>query len=120
MPTNPPATLIDAANLKLVHEPIESSARLDHSGTTTGLQEITTFGDVEVGVWEMSQGSMRDVEASEIFVVLSGSGTLKILESHGFAAQEFKLHPGALVQLQSGMHTEWRITQTLRKIYLSP
>ena len=43
---------------------------------TLGTTAITTLGDsgVEVGVWEMSVGAVRDVEVDEVFLVLAGRG----------------------------------------------
>ena len=43
-----------------------------------------------IGVWEMSVGAMRDVEADEVFIVLAGASTI------------------------------WTVRQTLRKVYVAP
>lgn len=71
-------------------------------------------GDAEVGVWEMTVGCARDVESDEIFVVLSGHATLRFADG-----ETVDLRPGALVQLRAGERTEWRVHETLRKLYLS-
>ena len=39
---------------------------------STGVAELGRFGGLDVGIWEMTPGVMRDVEAEEVFVVLSG------------------------------------------------
>ena len=35
---------------------------------TTGAVAVTNLDGVEVGVWEMSAGAARDVEADEVYV----------------------------------------------------
>ena len=43
---------------------------------TTAVEALATEGDMEVGVWEHSVGVSTDVEVEEVFVVLSGRGTV--------------------------------------------
>jgi uncharacterized cupin superfamily protein len=69
---------------------------------------------VEAGVWEMTEGCVRDVEADEIFVVLSGDATLRFADG-----ETLHLRPGALVRLHAGDRTEWCVRETLRKLYVS-
>lgn len=79
------------------------------------LADLAVSGDdAEVGVWEMTAGCVRDVEADEIFVVLSGRGTLRFADG-----EAIDLRPGALVRLHAGERTEWRVHETLRKLYFS-
>lgn len=76
---------------------------------------ITAFGgDSEVGVWEMTAGCARDVEGDEVFLVLGGHATLRFADG-----ETIDLRPGALVRLHAGERTEWRVHETLRKLYLS-
>ena len=42
---------------------------------TAAVLALDTVGGVEVGVWEMSEGTARDTEVDEVFVVVSGAGT---------------------------------------------
>ena len=42
----------------------------------TGSRALAAVAGVEVGVWEMTPGTATDVEVDEVFVVLSGSGTV--------------------------------------------
>ena len=109
--------LIHAPSVKLTHEPVsaEQSIAGDPSTATTRLGEI--FG-AEFGLWEMSAGTMTDIEAEELFVVLSGTATVLIHEASGFAASELHLKPGSICQLSEGMHTTWVLDEPLRKIYL--
>lgn len=110
--------VIHAPSLELTHEqvPEDQSISGDPSTAATRLGEI--FG-AEFGIWEMSAGTMTDVEAEELFVVLSGTATVLIHEANGFAASELRLKPGSICQLSEGMHTTWVLDAPLRKMYLA-
>ena len=79
-----------------------------------GSRALTTIGETEVGVWEMTTGTATDVETDEVFVVLSGSGEVTFADGETIA-----LSPGVTVRLQAGEHTVWRVEETLRKVYLA-
>ena len=80
---------------------------------TTAEAFVMTIGDVQVGIWEITPGTVRDVEKDEVFVVLEGEGTIR------FAGGEVvEMGPGSLVRLNSGEVTEWEIRKTLRKVYV--
>lgn len=115
----PQALLIDAGTLALQSTAVEEQQQLGSLETSTGFHDVGELGGTELGIWEMSVGAMKDLEADEYFVVLSGAGQLDILPLAGFQAQHLELFPGALIRLHAGMHTEWRITQRLRKVYFS-
>lgn len=71
-------------------------------------------GPVEVGLWEMSEGTARDVEADEVFLVLTGSGEVRFEDGEVVA-----LAPGVAVRLVAGERTVWTVRETLRKVYVS-
>src|SRR5690348_4634085 len=79
---------------------------------TLGTTAITTLGDsrVEVGVWEMSVGAVRDVEIDEVFLVLEGSATITVDGS------SVSVGAGDLVRLTVGTQTTWEVTSPLRKL----
>ena len=80
---------------------------------TTAEAFVMAIGDVQVGIWQISPGTVRDVEKDEVFVVLEGEGTVR------FAGGEVvEMGPGSLVRLNSGEVTEWEIRKTLRKVYV--
>ncbi|XVV12516.1 cupin domain-containing protein [Actinoplanes sp. CA-131856] len=83
---------------------------------TLGTTPITTLGstDVEIGVWEMSTGSVRDIEVDEVFVVLEGAATIAVEGSSPIA-----IKPGDLVRLTAGTATVWEVTSPLRKLYIA-
>ena len=79
----------------------------------TGAVQLEKFGGTVVGVWEMTPGVMRDVEADEILTVLSGSATVEFQDGG-----RMTLEPGAVARLHAGQQTVWTVTETLRKVYV--
>ena len=69
----------------------------------------------EVGLWEMTRGTARDVETDEVFVVLAGRGTVTFQDGESLG-----LRPGVVVRLHAGDRTEWAVTEPLRKLYVAP
>jgi uncharacterized cupin superfamily protein len=63
----------------------------------------------------MTPGTMSDVEADEVFVVLSGSATVEF----GDGSPTISIGPGDVVRLAEGAETVWTVTETLRKVYLT-
>jgi uncharacterized protein len=110
-----PNTVVHAATVELDHEPVPAEQSLGGEPTTAAA-DIGEFGGLEVGVWEMTQGVMSDVEADEVFVVLSGSATVEFADG----TDPLRLGPGDVVRLAAGAETVWTVTETLRKVYLTP
>jgi PAS domain S-box-containing protein len=63
-----------------------------------------------------AEEAMRDIEADELFVVLSGSARVDFADG----SASLDLGPGDVVQLAAGTRTEWTVHQPLRKVYLTP
>ncbi|WP_433371941.1 cupin domain-containing protein [Actinoplanes sp. CA-142083] len=82
---------------------------------TLGTTAVTELGDsgVEIGVWEMSVGAVRDVEIDEVFLVLEGSATITVDGS------SVTVGAGDLVRLTVGTATTWEVTSPLRKLYIA-
>lgn len=106
-------TVVHAASHFLEHESVAPDQILD-GHPLTGLATLGRFGDLEVGVWEMTPGVMRDVESDEVFVVLSGSALVEFDDG----TAPLSLHAGDVVRLAEGTRTVWTVTETLRKVYL--
>jgi uncharacterized cupin superfamily protein len=83
---------------------------------TDRVAELGRFGGLEFGVWEMRPGTETDVEADEVFVVLSGRGTIDFPRT----GRRIDLAPGDVVRLSAGDETVWTVTETLRKVYVTP
>lgn len=69
-------------------------------------------GSQSRGIWEITPGTMTDVEHDEIFVVMSGRATVDV---DGGATIE--LVPGSVCLLAKGAKTTWIVHETLRKVY---
>jgi len=110
-----PATVVRADDLHLVHEMLPADQVV--TGTpTTALVELGRFSGVDIGVWEMTPGTATDVEADEVFVVLSGRARIRFTDP---ALAPIDVAAGDIVRLEAGMHTEWTVTETLQKVYLA-
>jgi uncharacterized cupin superfamily protein len=109
-----PNSVISAGSLPVEHRAVAPDQLVDGQ-PSTGVEELGRFGGLDVGVWEMTPGVMRDEEADEIFVVLSGSATVEF--DDGTTA--LSLQPGDVVRLAEGANTVWTVTETLRKVYLT-
>ena len=66
----------------------------------------------ERGVWEHGPGVSRDVEADELFVVLSGRATIEFEDG-----TVLEIGPGDVGVLPAGARTTWRVHETLRKVF---
>ncbi|WP_241842976.1 cupin domain-containing protein [Agromyces albus] len=109
-------TVTDAAAIALEHEPVPAE-QVVAGGPTTGLHVLDSTDGRIVGVWEMTPGAMRDIEADEVFIVLSGAATVEFQHP---IADPIVLAPGSVVRLEAGMRTLWTVRQTLRKLYVTP
>jgi len=91
---------------------------LDVSQVVSGDPEVRVLAlhdsaDLAVGVWQHSAGVSTDVEADEIFVVLSGRATVEVLDG-----PTLEIGPGDVGLLPAGARTTWTVHETLRKIYV--
>lgn len=112
-------TLVDVAALELEHGAV-APEQDGGDKPTTGAIGFGVLGGTEFGVWEMSVGTMFDVEAEEIFVVTAGRGRVLIEPHADQPAREVDLFPGVLMRLSEGMKTTWTVTEPLRKVYVTP
>ena len=109
-----PNTVVHAADLALGHEPVPATQSVA-GDPSTAASTLPGFGGLEIGVWEMSVGTMTDTEADEIFVVLSGAATVAFADG----SPDLQLRAGDVGRLAAGAQTTWTVTETLRKIYLT-
>jgi uncharacterized cupin superfamily protein len=109
-----PNTAIHAATLDLTVEPVPAEQSLE-GAPQTAVYPVTELAGLEVGVWEMTPGTMSDVEAEEVFVVLAGSATVEFADD----SPTLQLERGDVVRLAAGAQTVWTVTETLRKVYLT-
>ncbi|HET6856026.1 MAG TPA: cupin domain-containing protein [Streptomyces sp.] len=64
------------------------------------------------GIWQITPGVVTDVEANELFVVVSGRATVQV---EGGATLE--VGAGDACVLREGDRTTWTVHETLRKAY---
>jgi len=103
----------DARSTQL--EPLELDAGDLVAGTpSAGLRALAELGGTEIGLWELTAGTVRDVEVDEVFVVLTGEATLRFDDG-----TTLELRPGVIVRLRAGERTEWEVRSTLRKVYIA-
>ena len=67
---------------------------------------------VHHGIWEITPGTVTDVEADELFVVLSGRATIAFEDGPAL-----EVGPGDVCRLPAGVRTVWTVHETLRKVY---
>jgi uncharacterized cupin superfamily protein len=108
----------DGAALPLAHEPVPDD-QVVAGAPTTGYAalDVSADGTRELGVWEMTPGAMRDVEADEVFLVIAGRATVEFADP---ALPPIELRPGSIARLDAGMRTVWTVHETLRKLYVAP
>ena len=112
-----PARLVSQALLEtLDYEPVDPDLVLEGQ-PTTGYKELGVWKGLEMGVWEMTPGSMRDSEVEEIFIVIAGEATLtRTIDGQEVAVE---LSPGVVCHLEEGELNRWDVRVALRKIYLA-
>ncbi|GAB4010038.1 cupin domain-containing protein [Nocardioides ultimimeridianus] len=103
--------MVDAAAMTVPHD---GALDVVAGSPTSGAVALGRFGEVEIGIWEITPGIVRDVEADEVFVVLAGEGEVRFP-----GGETIELRPGSVVRLYAGERTEWEIRSTLRKVYLA-
>lgn len=110
-----PGTAADATTLPLEHAALPADEVIDGTPTAAA-SELSTLGGVRIGVWEMTPGTATDVEADEVFVVLSGRARIAFEDPE---LPDLAVGPGSVVRLGKGQRTVWTVTETLRKIYIT-
>lgn len=80
--------------------------------TSIAVLDASPDGRVERGVWQITPGTVTDVEADELFVVVSGRATIEIA-----GGPTLEVGPGSVGVLRAGDRTIWRVHETLRKVY---
>jgi hypothetical protein len=101
------------ADFELEPAPLDSSAIVEGSPEVSELVLATSpDGRVVRGVWQITPGVIEDVEADELFVVVSGRATVEVE-----GGPTLELEPGVVGVLRAGDRAVWRIHETLRKVF---
>jgi len=107
--------VVDALAIALTHEPVPLDQRVSGAPTTASVS-LPSLDGQDCGVWEMTVGAMSDVEADELFVVIAGAATVEFLDQ----GITLNLAAGSFGRLTQGTRTIWTVTETLRKVYVTP
>ncbi|GAB3083169.1 MULTISPECIES: cupin domain-containing protein [unclassified Phycicoccus] len=94
-------------------EPVPATTVVEGS-PQAGARPLAEVVGTEVGVWELTAGTVTDVEVDEVFVVLSGSATVSFEDG-----EVIDLGPGVTVHLRAGDRTTWTVHEVLRKVYVA-
>ncbi len=107
--------LVPSATDADLPDQIEPGTEIVDGSPTAAVRTLDQVAGAEVGLWEMTRGAARDVEADEVFVVLAGRGAVTFDDG-----ERIELRPGVVVRLHAGDRTEWTVTEPLRKLYVAP
>lgn len=108
-----PAFATSPAALELEPWPLEPAQVLGGDPQVSGVVlHESSDGRVERGVWEHTPGVSTDIEADELFVVISGRATIVIEDG-----PTLEVGPGDAAVLRAGDRTVWTVHETLRKVY---
>lgn len=75
---------------------------------------LAQFGDQKVSVWEVSEGTVADIENDELVIVLSGSGSLSFDDG-----RSYQLTAGACIRLRAADRSTWRVSSPVRALLVS-
>lgn len=108
---------LDVAGAHLTEYPLDPEQILAGDPRVAALTlheafDPATGRTVERGVWEITPGVVTDVEADELFVVLSGRATIEFADG-----PVLEVGPGTVAVLPEGAVTRWTVHETLRKVY---
>lgn len=101
------------ADLELEPDPLDP-AQVVSGDPQVSARELWTSPDegTSAGIWEHGAGVSTDVEADEVFVVISGRATIAFEDG-----RELTVGPGDVCVLKAGDRTTWTVHETLRKVY---
>lgn len=108
------ARVVHAAVLPLEPAPLDPG-QVVSGDPTVAATEVLADPTRVVGVWEHGPGTSTDVEADEVFVVLSGRATVAVE-----GGPTLELGSGDIGVLVAGDRTTWTVHETLRKVYVLP
>ncbi|MFK0013952.1 cupin domain-containing protein [Streptomyces sp. NPDC091027] len=109
----PASFAVTVADVELEPEDLDPAQIVSGAPVVTGRVLWESADGTQVrGIWQITPGVVTDVEADELFVVVSGRATVEV---EGGATLE--LVPGSACVLREGDRTTWTVHETLRKAY---
>lgn len=109
-----PRIALHVPGAELEPDPLPAEQVLSGSPSVS-VRELWTApgGAASCGIWEITPGVSTDVEADEVFVVISGRATIAFE-----GGETVETGPGDVVELRAGEKTTWTVHETLRKVYV--
>lgn len=103
----------DPASVPLEPVPLDAAQVLEGAPEISEAVVWTSADGTHVrGVWQITPGVVTDVEADELFVVVSGRATIEVE-----GGPTVEVGPGDGCVLEPGARTTWRVHETLRKVF---
>lgn len=87
-----------------------------------GIADLGGIGGAELGIWELRGGTVTDTEVDELFIVLSGSASIELLDVPGepdAAGRVVEVAAGDVMRLVAGTRTRWTVDDHIRKVYVA-
>jgi uncharacterized cupin superfamily protein len=90
----------------------------EYDAETGGLVHLVRFDDrIQAGLWRPGEAAGKQIEvelmADETFLVLAGSGTLRI-----DGREELELRPGDMISLDKGAKTVWVVDEDFKEFWV--
>lgn len=108
--------VFSALSADIPTEPVPAEQKISGE-PETGTLVLGSWQGKEVGVWDMTVGEIHDVEVDEICIIIAGVGEVERTLHGEKIIQE--LTPGIVLELHDQEKTIWRVSDTIRKIYLA-
>jgi len=109
----PPSFAVRVPDAELESEPLDPSQVVSGQPEVTGKVLWESADGTRLrGIWQITPGVVTDVEADEMFVVVSGRATVEVEDG-----PTLELGPGVVGVLREGDRTTWTVRETLRKAY---
>lgn len=80
-----------------------------------GILTLGPVGGCEAGIWELRDGTVSDTEVDEVFLVISGSAVIELLDE----GRTVEVTAGDVMRLVAGTRTRWRVPEHIRKVFLT-
>jgi uncharacterized protein len=104
--------VVHVADEALSEDELDPEDVLAGDPRTASRELMSAAGTADLGIWEITEGTVTDVEADELFVVLSGRATIAFEDG-----PTLEVGPGDACRLKAGQRTVWTVHETLRKVY---
>lgn len=106
--------VIAAVSAEIELEPVPAD-EVEAGAPRQGVAELGEIGGCEAGIWELRAGTVTDTEVDELFVVLSGSAVIELIDE----GTRIEVAAGDAMRLVAGTRTRWIVEDHIRKVYIS-